>query len=661
MRGIDIIGADWLCSEAAKITDHIDHITPVEFNEMYRYLPSSLAKLAGIINFDLTPYMREIVNCFDINSDVREVSVKKATQVAYTTMLECIILYMLFYLKTKGVIFFTAEADMAKARIEASIIPMILLSGFEHMISSSDIGNKRKTGKSGNMIQVVGGGFLTWYGALNPTKARMWSVPFCLKDEIDGWKDVVGKDGDPDKLTDQRVVSFENESKIFRGSTPLEAETSKIEKAFLRGDQRRYFCKCLSPDCRFPQYLRWSGNNKDTGHDFGMKWDLDDGQLVPDSVRYVCMSCGHDHYEHDKELFFAADNAEWKPTARPKKPGIRSYHVPAMLSAPGMRSWAQCVSEYLEAVNPVTGRIVDVGKLQSFYNNILGEPFRKPGGRVRENQVSAHRRKRYKFGQIPNHLAEQHSGSKILFLTCQVDVQLHDLAVSVMGWTKGARCYLIDYWRFEDDHVDGVARAESEAWTRLEDLIDNKVYSDNNGINYKIALTLIDCGYQPLIAANFAARYNTGVYGIIGRSNAGKNSTFVEFSQFTTKAGIPGFRLAVNLYKDRMASVLRRDWVEGEQQDPYHFNAPDDVTKKQLAELTKEIRTEKTDDHGFVSYSWDRIPSAANELWDLLGYGYAAVDILAWSFCMLEMEEEQVNMPVFWEWIEKHETYFTRD
>ena len=37
---------------------------------------------------------------------------------------------------------------------------------------------------------------------------RMWSIMLMLKDEIDAWPDIVGKDGDPDGLTDDRCAAF---------------------------------------------------------------------------------------------------------------------------------------------------------------------------------------------------------------------------------------------------------------------------------------------------------------------------------------------------------------------------------------------------------------------------------------------------------------------
>ena len=56
-----------------RLPDSIESVTPVNFVERHRYLPESVTALAGYIDFAVTPYWREVLNCFDINSPVREI------------------------------------------------------------------------------------------------------------------------------------------------------------------------------------------------------------------------------------------------------------------------------------------------------------------------------------------------------------------------------------------------------------------------------------------------------------------------------------------------------------------------------------------------------------------------------------------------------------
>lgn len=653
---LEDLGADWLAEEIEALTDEIEHITPSEFNEQTRYLPDSVTPLPGFMSFDVNPFMREIVDACDPRSPVREVNLKKGVQITYSTMLESVILYYIAQIKTRPTMLVSADKELVKGRVENYILPMLSQSDLGHLIRSSDEGNQRKTGKTANHLQWAGGGFLVPEGANNAGKMRMWSIMLMLKDEIDAWPDVVGKDGDPDLLTDDRCSAFWDIRKIYRGGTPLIKGSSKIQYQYLRGDQRKYLVRCKH--CNFPQEIRWETENKETGVIGGFMYDLDGGTLVHESVRWCCRECGGEHFEHDKTtLFDPGHGAEWVPTAKPVEPGIRSYHLPAFYSPVGFQPWSKCVGAYLKGFDPVARKVTDVGKFQVFYNNVLGEPFEVLGSKVRFTQVSGHRRASYNLGQIPNEYALQWSGSPILFLTCQVDVHKRNLAVAVMGWTVDMRCYVVDYWRFEvEGDQDDCTELSSPVWGRLRELIEETIYTADNGVKYQIVLTLIDAGYANDTVVRFCSDYASGVVPVLGRDRPGKNQSIKEFSEFTTTAGTIGYKIVVDHYKDRLAPILRREWLEeAGVQKPHHFNAPVNISDKQLKELTVESRREKTDDNGSVVYYWHRPGNARNELWDLLVYGHCGVEILAWSICIQHFELDTVNWPDFWRFAEAAE------
>ena len=660
MRKIDNIGADWVIDEVGELTDEVIHITPSQYNEENRYLPESVTSIPGYLRYAVNPFMREIVDCFDIDSPVREVNLKKGVQITYSTVLESGALYFMGHVKTLPIMYLTADKELASARIENNFLPMLNHSDLGHIIRSSDEGNSRKTGKTANHLQFEGGGYLVPFGAKNADKMRSYSICVMLKDEIDAWPDTVGKDGDPDALSDDRCSGYWERRKIFRGSTPLIKGSSKIEMAYLRGDQRKYTVLCKA--CNFPQELRWSTLDKKTGVVGGFQWELDEGVLLLDSVRYCCSNCGEPHFEHDKERLFSEDHgAHWNPTARPVEPGIRSYHLPALYSPIGMQPWYKCVSSYLRGFDPVEKKVRDIGKYQVFYNNILAEPFEIMGSKIRFTSVSAHRRAIYRLGSIPNGYAKDYSGSPILFLTCLVDVHKQNLAVSVMGWTRDSKSYVIDYWRFEvEGDEDDCTEITSPVWGRLRELIEEKEYTADDGKKYSIAITLVDAGYANDTVTTFCGDYASGVYPILGRDRPAKNQTIKEFAEFTTQAGTVGYRILVDHYKDRLAPVLRREWTEGaDEQKKYHFNAPIDIADKQLKELTVETRRERKDEKGNTSYFWYRPGNARNELWDLLCYGHAAVEIMAWAICIQHFELDNVDWPKFWDYVENEKLYYT--
>lgn len=651
---LSILGSGWLADEVAALTDTLERMLPSDYNEQNRYLPDSVTPMPGFIRYDINPFMVEILDCADPRSHVREVNLLKGVQITYTTLLESILLYYIDYVKTRPCMMVSADKELVKGRIENYILPMLQQSEKAHLIRSADEGNTRKTGKTANHLQWDGGGFLIPAGANNADKMRMWSIMLMLKDEIDAWPDTVGKDGDPDSLTDDRCSAFWEIRKIFRGGTPLILDTSKIYKQYRRGDQREYRVLCRK--CNYPQKLKWETINKDNGIVGGIKWDMDGGTLILDSVRYVCSECGHEHFEHDKtKLFSLSEGAHWHPTANPVEPGIRSYHLPALYSPYGFASWAKCVGDYLKGFDPVEKKVKDVTKYQVFYNNILGWPFEVRGVKVQFEQVSAHRRQSYKYGEIPNTYAEEHSGSIIQFLTCKVDVHKDNLAVAVTGWTKGMRSYLINYWRFEDDDC---TQPDSPVWQRLRELIEETTYTSDDGKEYRITCTLIDAGYENDTVVKFCSQYSGGVFPILGRDRPSKNQKIDEFAPFKTRLGTQGFRIIVDHYKDRIAPVLRREWDEGQGvQRENHWNAPVDATDKQLKELTVETRRKKVDDKGSTTYYWHRPSNSKNELWDLTVYGHASVEIIAWQICIEFYELDRIDWDSFWSWVDEHPFY----
>lgn len=653
MIEVEEIGADWLANVVENMTDHIEHIKPSDFNEAHRYLPASVTNLPGYLRYSVNPFMREIVDCFDVDSPVREVNLKKGVQITYSTALESGFLYFLGHVKTLPIMYMSADKELALARIENNFIPMINHSGMADLIRSSDEGNSRKSGKTKDHIQFAGGGYLIPFGAKNADKMRSFSIAVMLKDEIDAWPDVVGKDGDPDDLSDGRLKAYWDKRKIFRGSTPLIKSNSKIEKAYQDGDQRQYFVMCKH--CGFEQVIRWSTPDGAPG---GFKWDFDEnGTLINSSVRYCCQRCDGPHYEHDKAKLFSPEHgAKWKPTAHPKKSGVRSYHLPAFYSPIGMQPWYACVESYLAGYDPVERKVRDIGKYQVFYNNILGEPFEIMGAKIRFESVSQHRRTEYRSGEIPNRYATRVAGSPILFLTCQVDVHKSFLAVAVMGWARDARNFVIQYTR-----IDGEDCSDSldPCWGELRKVIEETTFTADDGKSYAILLTLIDAGYAQDTVVTFCSDYASNVYPILGRDRPSKSQRIVEFDQFETRLKTIGYRITVDHYKDRIAPVLRREWVDdGSTQGAYHFNAPYDVTDAQLKELTVETRREKQDPNGGTSYVWYRPGNARNELWDLLCYGHAAVEILAWTICIGQFELESIDWPKFWDFIEHDQKYY---
>jgi phage terminase large subunit GpA-like protein len=651
---------DWLASQIESLTTEIEVLSPSEWAEEKRYLPAQVTPMPGYYRFDVTPYLREIVDCMGVESPVREVSLMKGVQLAYTTgVLENTIGYAIDHVKSAPVMMVTADADLAKMRMESYITPMLQHSELDHLIKSTDEGNARKTGKTDKKIEWAGGGFLIPFGAQNANKLRSFSIKYLLNDEIDAWPDRVGKDGDPLKLVRDRTAAFEDSRKILDGSTPLIKGTSKIEKRFLAGDQRYYFVHCVK--CGEAQTLRWKRTSSN-GVVSGITWKVDEetGNLIPGSVRYVCKNpdCAHEHTNDDKAPLL--EGGFWKATAVATSPHHQSYHLSALYSPPGMQTWEACVRKWFEAWDVVRDRPLDLQALQVFYNNVLGEPYEVRGEKVRFESVSAHRRRDvYWYGEIPNTWAVRNTGSPILLLTCSVDVHADALHVAVFGWARDRRAFLIDYLKFEGDTEQ---KDNPDTWGKLRDLIETKQYTADDGKRYPLALTLIDSGYRTDTVYSFASDYEGAVYPVKGREMPPKGASDREFASLVSPMGTGAWGITVDRYKDRWSASLKHGWDGQSLQPEGHFNAPHDATDAQLKELTVEVKRQKIQKTTgkIEGFEWHRPSGSANELWDLLVYGNAALDLIAHSWCVEEREMPSVNWIAFYDYCLNERPYFSQ-
>jgi len=656
-EAFNVDGESWLNGQFHNLTDELIHLKPSEWAEKNRYLPAVVTPKPGHFRFAVAPYLKEILDCGDPYFPVNEIDFMKGAQVCATVgILENYIGYSIEHLKNSPMMFLTADKGLAKERLDEYIIPMIQFSDLDRLIQSNDESSNRKTGIRELKLSWFGGGYCNFLGALNAAKLRSGSIKILLEDEVDGYPLKVGKDGDPQKLAEARTKAFSATKKIFRTSTPLIKGNSRIERGFKAGDQRYYYVPCVK--CGTMQVLKFSGVCKETGHTYGLQWGYEsNGALDFESVRYICISpdCGHSHVNEDKTSMLA--NGHWLATAKPANPRHRSYHLNALYSPVDFYSWPEIVNDWLAAWDIEQERPKDNGLLQEFYNNNLGETFEITGKQLTYANVSPHRRVSYQYGEINNKYVEEVTGSKILLLTCAVDVQENYLSVAVFGWARWSRAFLINYIEIEGptDDLDSMF----SPWVKLAEFMRDAVYISDDQREYRIAITLVDSGYRTSTVYDFCGNFENGVYPIKGDSAAKKKGLVKEFSSMNTAGGIQGFLIWVNHYKDRWYSALKREWNNVGEMPKTFFSAPMDITEKQLKELTAERKRLLIDPvtQKVVGSEWHR--TGDNELWDLLNYNNAALDITAYDLCRNVYELESVNWPAFWDFIEQNGSYYT--
>lgn len=635
---------DWLTEKIDNIKDTHEVMSVSKYAEKTRYLPASVTPLPGYFSFDVTPYTREIADCMSLSSPVRIVAVKKGVQLGLTvSLLENTVLYTIGHVKNSPVMMLTADKELSNLRTQQNILPMLEHSGLSHLIQAQEVGGKtRKSGMNKDKIAWYGGGYILNFGANSPSKLRSFSIQYLLIDECDGFKQSIGKDGDPVKLAIDRTAAYIESRKICIFSTPTIAGQSKIDDHYKLGDQRVYKVPCKS--CGYMQQLEWNKVNKETGEVYGLVFNHDNGLLDIDSVRYVCSHCGQAHKNADKYKMLNA--GKWVPTARPSEPNRRSYHISGLYSPVSFKSWEDICVEWFEAWDVVGGKVKDINKLHVWYNNNKGEPFRAENDKLKFTTVSEHRRKEYRLGEIPNYLSLRACDDEILLVTAAVDVQKTYLSVGVFGWTSKQIPFVIDYQEFEGDCED----VNSQPWIDLRRLIDHKEYIADNGSKYRIILTAVDSGYLQSVVIAFCEEVDNTIV-IKGLPGAQKGAQFQQFKKASTKLGTEAYNLNTDFYKERWYGALKRKWNRDDKQHEHCFNVPVDMTDKQLKELTVEVKVADIDpvSKAMRGFKWHRPSGADNELFDLMVYNNAVLDIIAHDVFINQNGRDNVSWIEFWE------------
>ena len=271
--------------------------------------PAGFECRAGRLVHRPGPYLREIMDALSVSSPVERVVLMKGAQTGGTEAGLNAIGYWIAH--APGLILTVwPSIEMVRRNSRTRIDPLIdgtaVLRRKVAPSRSKDPGNTVA-------LKEFPGGALVMTGGNSATGLRSTAARYLVLDEVDGFPADADGEGDPVALAVQRTVTFRGRRKIFLISTPTIAGSSRIEKAFLESDQRRYFVP--SPPCGTFQVLKRAG----------VRWP--EGE--PRAAYYVCEACGGVIEERDKLALLAA--GEWRPTA-PGDGATVGFHLPALAS-----------------------------------------------------------------------------------------------------------------------------------------------------------------------------------------------------------------------------------------------------------------------------------------------------------------------------------------
>ena len=558
-------------------------LTVAQWADENRYLSSVASSEPGRWHTERTPYLQEIMDCLSPSHPCEKVVFMKGAQVGGT---ECGNNWMGFVIcNAPGpMLIVNPTTETAKRTSKMRIDPAI-----ENCPALRERIKSPRSRDSGNttLIKEFPGGILILTGANSPIGLRSLPVRYLFLDEVDGFPDEAGTEGDPVDLAVQRTATFNNR-KIFMVSTPTIKDASRIEQAFLEGDQRYFHVPC--PHCGHYQVLRWRNV-------------IFDPKNLTEAV-YKCEKCEGIWHDYQKEQILK--KGKWIATNPDGNPGVVSFHLSSLYSPHGWTSWTSIAREFLNSKD-------DPSRLQVWTNTKLAETWEDMAGQAIDPTSLMVRRE--KWGpELPK---------QVVILTCGVDVQDNRLELEIVGWGRGEESWSIDY------HILYGDPSTPELWAQLDEVLSRKYPHSKDVPDLPIAATCIDSGghYTDYVINYCHARRLHGVFAIKGIGGIGKPIWPATASKsYTTKK--PVYLIGVNDAKDILMRRLHLEDSSGA--GVWHF--PMDRENEWFEQITNEVAVKKLSKGRLIREWTPRKNGVRTEGLDCRVYAYAALRGLVRNF-----------------------------
>ena len=423
-----------------------------DWADEFRVLNQTYAAEAGKWRTSRTPYLKEIMDAFSPSSRCEFVTIMKGAQLGFTEALTNMIGYIIHRAPAPAMMVQPTQnlaKRYSKQRLSTMISDMPCLKGLVADPKARDSGNT-------TLAKSFDGGVLFIAGANSAADLRSVPVRYLLLDEVDGYPFDIDGEGDPIELAVNRTKTFARR-KILIGSTPTVKDVSRVEREYLKGDQRKYNVPC--PHCDVMDELIWPN----------VKWDKNEaGHHLPETAHYACQHCGGMIEESSKTDMLA--KGKWIATAPEKnlRDKRRSYHINSLYSP--WESWASMVQKFVDAQE-------DPHLLKTFINTSLGECFDEAQNRHNQSDLQK-TAEDYSLRTLPK---------GALLATCGVDVQDNRLEAVIFAYGKSEESWVIDHEVFFGDP------AGDDLWNELDEYLQKEL-AHVSGSRVKISAVAVDTG-----------------------------------------------------------------------------------------------------------------------------------------------------------------------
>lgn len=546
-------------------------------------LPSFVAE-AGQYRTSRTPFWNEVYECLSPSHPCTEVDVMKSHQIGATTVGVNWLGYIIDRAPAAAMVV-EPTVDLAKKLSKQKLQPMIDLTP-----CLKGKVREARTRDSGNTVlsKEFMGGMILLTGSNSAVGLRFASVKYLMLDELDGYVQDADGEGHPAELAENRTSTFARR-KIFKLSTPLEAETSMIEPAYLAGSRGRYHVPC--PFCLKTQWLR-----------FAQLVFTFDGVKRPEATAYRCEHCQQLIDEHHKSFMLEYGTWVHEDPANP----VRSFHINALYMPYGWPlSWAEIARRHLKATKKAKGG--DKRALKAFVNTILAETWQETGEKVEKSSIMQ-RRETY-AAPCPD---------GVLVVTAAIDVQDDRLEAEKVGWGLGEESWSLGYKQFFGKPSQKAVWDEAAAWLK-------EPLTHECGVSMAVQNIVVDTGgHYTQEAYEFVKSYRGG------RICAGKGSSTMGDPLVPPR---PSKQKKSRLYLWLIGTVAAKDTLFPRLQivefGPGYMHFPDypEYDEEYFDQLTSEEKMQKYTKGVLVGRLYKKTRSR-NEALDLKVYNMAALKIL---------------------------------
>lgn len=521
------------------------------------------------------------IGIMDMMSDdrIEELDVMKSKRVGYTKMITAFVCYNIGHRRRKQALWQPTDDDR-DSYVKSEIEPLL-----DPVNGVPAVNAARKSGKGAAQETIKYKPFrdstLHLLGGKAARAYRRITVAVAILDEWSAFDQSVEKRGTPDVLAKGRLEGAAY-PKFVGGSTPGIKGLCHVERGCDNAEGLvRFHIDC--PHCGAEHPLLWGG--KKVSH--GFKWDRGN----PASARHVCPHCRESITQADYLPGGVPLSGAWVCERTGKRLGMdrvwrdsagmpcrppRTVGLRVWAAYSPQRSWASVVEEFEASLKALdTG---DVGPMQTFVNETLGETWELAGERTDEHALQA-RAEPYKLCTV------QRGG---LYLSAGVDVQRDRWEITVYAWGRGMESWVVDVAVLEGNP------AVDEEWDQVTTYLQRRYVQAWHGGSLGISATSIDSSDQTQAVYNWVAKAQhilPNLRAIKGDGNDGvpivgpSSLQEINWRGRKVQRGIKLWRVGVDAAKDLLLGQLAI-----EQPGPGFVHFSDELPREFYEQLTAEQR-----------------------------------------------------------------------